>query len=188
MVRRSPSDVHGVVFQACSLKCKCNLMSNVMKEKWANLTPEQYSDWCAKLGKNNKGGRGFINYHKKLRPERVKRVIAAMTSPSGIGVRNGCKGKSEKDNQRLHGDEWMPRGTCTLIAAHHEMLKDDPERLTTEFIEKLCNIDCKCKVKKDWGDIRVKEELDYLKQRKPVEFNIEKAEMDIDELFRRLKG
>lgn len=32
------------------------------------------------------------------------------------------------------------RGTCDVLAAHHELLESDPERLTTEFLVKMiCN-------------------------------------------------
>jgi hypothetical protein len=29
------------------------------------------------------------------------------------------------------------RGTCDVLAAHHQMLGDDPERLSTQFLVKL---------------------------------------------------
>jgi hypothetical protein len=69
---------------------------------------------------------------------RSDRRIRRGTDKNGVG----------KINPRLDGEVWLPRGTCTLIAAHHEMLKDDPERLTTAFMEEICGVDCKCKVKK----------------------------------------
>ena len=31
---------------------------------------------------------------------------------------------------------------CTVLKSHHEVLKDDPERLTTDFIKKLSQCDC----------------------------------------------
>jgi hypothetical protein len=130
-----------------------------MKEKWANLTPKERGVWKANLKKaaQDRGGNGFIQYYKKLRPAKVKKVIEMMNNPiesTQPGDRYTVKGKSKKANPRLDGGEWMPRGTCTLIAAHHEMLKHDPERLSTEFIEKMCGVDCKCKIskKREKGD------------------------------------
>jgi len=32
---------------------------------------------------------------------------------------------------------------CTILKSHHDLLKDDPEHLPTEFIKKLSQ--CKCK-------------------------------------------
>jgi hypothetical protein len=36
---------------------------------------------------------------------------------------------------------------CTILKSHAEILKDDPERLSTDFIKKLSNCDC---IKKDF--------------------------------------
>ena len=138
-------------FTTCSHECRAKAMAVYMKEKWGALTPEERTAWRAKLGKGDHAGQGLIDYHKGLRPDRVKKVIEMMSTPIGktrAGGRYHVKGKSGKANPRLDGEEWMPKGTCTLIAAHHEMLKDDPERLTTAFMEKMCEVDCKCKIKK----------------------------------------
>ena len=32
--------------------------------------------------------------------------------------------------------------TCEIIKKHHEILKEDPDHLPTEFIQKLIGIDC----------------------------------------------
>jgi hypothetical protein len=32
--------------------------------------------------------------------------------------------------------------TCQIIKKHHEILKEDPERLSTDFIQKIIGIDC----------------------------------------------
>jgi hypothetical protein len=31
---------------------------------------------------------------------------------------------------------------CRILKIHHELLKDDPERLTTDFIKKICKSKC----------------------------------------------
>ena len=32
--------------------------------------------------------------------------------------------------------------TCEIIKEHHEDMKDDPERLTTEFMKRIVNTEC----------------------------------------------
>jgi len=144
-------------FKACSASCKRHLMSKFMKDKWANLTQEEYEHWVDNQSDGHRGqeGKGLTDYHKSLRPAKVSKLIEMMKSPTKeVGSnkdRYTAKGKGKTKNPRLTGDEWMPRGTCTVIAAHHEMLKDDPERLSTAFIQKMCRVDCKCKVNKPTG-------------------------------------
>lgn len=36
----------------------------------------------------------------------------------------------------------LPKSTCTILKAHNEMLKNDPERLTTGFLQKLIGVKC----------------------------------------------
>lgn len=33
-------------------------------------------------------------------------------------------------------------GACEIIKKHHEYMKDDPERLTTEFMKRIINTEC----------------------------------------------
>jgi hypothetical protein len=35
---------------------------------------------------------------------------------------------------------------CTILKSHAELLKDDPERLSTDFIKKMSKCDCKKQV------------------------------------------
>ncbi len=143
-------------FVTCSKECKYNMLREYMQDKWDNLTPEQRDVWTSKLGAKDRANDGNSNglsaYHKSLRPARVKEVVEKMsqpaerTSPNG---RNANKGQSGKYNPRTDPDHWLPRGTCTLIAAHHEMLKDDPERLSTDFMQKICRVNCGCRTKKE---------------------------------------
>jgi hypothetical protein len=51
----------------------------------------------------------------------------------------------EAQKKRYGTDPNTPTGreiTCEIITKHHEILKEDPERLSTEFIQKLIGIDC----------------------------------------------
>lgn len=43
--------------------------------------------------------------------------------------------KRRKDDGAYHG-------VCKIICKHHEEMKDDPERLTTEFIQKIVKVKC----------------------------------------------
>jgi hypothetical protein len=63
------------------------------------------------------------------------------------------KPKSEKQRRKMNGAQkkrWgtnpaTPTGkviTCEIIKKHHEKLKEDPDHLSTEFIQKLIGIDC----------------------------------------------
>jgi hypothetical protein len=36
----------------------------------------------------------------------------------------------------------IKKETCCLIKKHHDEMKDDPERLTTDFIQKLISVNC----------------------------------------------
>lgn len=68
----------------------------------------------------------------EIRAKSVARVIEIMSTPFSKTTPHGrysSKGKSGKNR-----DKTMPRGVDTLIAAHNEMMKDDPERLSTEFM------------------------------------------------------
>jgi len=39
------------------------------------------------------------------------------------------------------GEEYR-RSPCKVLELHHEKMKDDPERLTTEFLKKLIKVEC----------------------------------------------
>jgi hypothetical protein len=49
-------------------------------------------------------------------------------------------------HKKRHGtDPETPTGreiTCGILKKHHKKLKKDPERLSTEFMQKLIGIDC----------------------------------------------
>ena len=43
---------------------------------------------------------------------------------------------------RLKLEESKNKSACNIIHAHHDLLKDDPDHLTTEFLQKIIKIDC----------------------------------------------
>jgi hypothetical protein len=54
-------------------------------------------------------------------------------------------------------------------------------------MQKMCRVNCKCKTPHvSWDEIKAKEAVAFLKQKKPAGFNLEEAEDEIDEMFRRL--
>jgi hypothetical protein len=50
---------------------------------------------------------------------------------------------SVAQRKRYGTDPDTPTNTCDIIQQHHEFLKDDPEHLSTDFIQNLIGINCK---------------------------------------------
>jgi len=40
-------------------------------------------------------------------------------------------------------ENWHNKCICKILKKHHEQLKDDPEHLSTEFLQKIIGIKCK---------------------------------------------
>jgi hypothetical protein len=164
---------NGKVFFTCSRSCRGHMVGLMAKERWANYTPEQRKALVEKMHVGNSyTGEALVEYHRSQRPDRVAKFIMMTSAQTRIPKRKTSQGayvhSKPATNPRLHADEWLPRGTCTVIAAHHEMLKDDPDRLTTDFMEKMCGVKCRCRVGKD-------------NKQEVIE-----AEMTVDEVFERL--
>ena len=141
------SEANGTTFQACSVECRRNLQSVYHKKWWANLTPEERVSVTQHAG----NPKGLIEYHRKRRPLKIKKILELMQTPvEGTKPHERNLGRGEKYNPRLHkqGSSHV-FGTCAVISAHHELLKDDPERLSTEFMQKICKVNCKCKKDKE---------------------------------------
>jgi hypothetical protein len=49
---------------------------------------------------------------------------------------------SEAQRKRFGTDPDTPTSTCDIIKKHHEILKEDQERLSSDFIQKTIGIDC----------------------------------------------
>ena len=43
----------------------------------------------------------------------------------------------------IHNNKPRKPRVCDALTQHHNQLKDDPEHLTTEFIQKLVGVKCK---------------------------------------------
>ncbi len=48
-----------------------------------------------------------------------------------------------KTHKELKESESLKKQTCKILREHAEEMKDDPEHLTTEFMQKLIGIKCK---------------------------------------------
>ena len=86
-------------------------------------------------GKDN----ALSQYYRKLRKKTLPAAIEFYTTPipekpSEQHIKNARQCRAKRAD--------IPRGVCTLIQAHHEALKDDPERLTTDFMEEIIGVKC----------------------------------------------
>jgi len=96
--------------------------SAVLKEAWSR--PEVRERHAQKSG-----------YHKMVSLDIVNRVIEIMSDdPVKLLGRNTLRRGCDKSQRFVR---FMPMGVCTLMRAHREMLKDDPERLSTEFMQSI---------------------------------------------------
>jgi len=66
-----------------------------------------------------------------------------------INNKGGDKYRSKRENkdkinkaQREHRQHIKEGAACDIIKKHSEDMKDDPERLTTEFMKSIVNIEC----------------------------------------------
>jgi len=70
--------------------------------------------------------------------ERVRQAI--------IKLRGDARRKMRQAQRRRYGTgPTTPTGreiACEILKKHHETLKEDPECLSTEFMQKLIGIDC----------------------------------------------
>jgi hypothetical protein len=67
-------------------------------------------------------------------------------------ISEGNAGKKYTEEQRRNinaaqkkrsgTDPDTPTSTCDIIKKHHEILSEDPERLSSDFIQKMIGIDC----------------------------------------------
>jgi hypothetical protein len=58
------------------------------------------------------------------------------------GLYTKGRGNNISDVRTLQYSDLIRMGTCEIIKKHHADMKNDPERLTTDFIQKIVRIDC----------------------------------------------
>ena len=104
-------------------------MSEAQKKRWEN--PEERK----KISIGNKGKKHSEEARKKM-------------SEAGKGKTKSEEQRrkmSEAQRKRYGTDPKKPTGreiTCEIIKEHHETLKEDPEHLSTDFIQKIIGINC----------------------------------------------
>ena len=97
-------------------------MSARLKEAWSR--PEVRERHAQRSG-----------YHGMVSLDKVNRVIEIMSDdPVKSLGRNTLRHECGRNQRYVRS---MPMGVCTLMRAHREMLKDDPERLSTGFMQSM---------------------------------------------------
>lgn len=108
------------------------------KEKWANLTPEQRKQWTDNINESHHcDGQGFIDYWADHNEKMLAHTVNAIQNhKGGISV-----------TERI--DMKISQSPCVLLKAHAIIMKDDPERLTTDFLQNLIGRKCRTNVKNE---------------------------------------
>lgn len=92
------------------------------KTAWSKSTEDERKTVVKQRGLINANGyKNLMNYHDSMRPKRVERILSEIA----LGVRPHLS------------------GTCAILTAHSQLLKDDPDKLTTEFLQNLIQSNCK---------------------------------------------
>ena len=71
-----------------------------------------------------------------------ERNAAAYIKRRGLPNQYGGRGSGDSILQ-FRNTELKNKSACSIIRNHHEQLKDDPERLSTEFLKSVISVDCK---------------------------------------------
>lgn len=126
------SEYHGKVFFTCSKECQYIMQSRNGKEKWANLSPKKRAEWINKITSSHAcDGQGFIDYWAEHNEKMLINTINALKNHKG--------GISVHDRHNLK----ISQSPCVLLRAHAIVMKDDPERLTTDFMQHLIGRKCR---------------------------------------------
>lgn len=105
-------------------------------------TKDGLSDWCKSCLKistknwqrNNKDRLKEIHNNWKMRnPEKLKECVSSWKSRNHEKVKQYVKRSYQRRQQK---------DCCEIIRQHHEDLKDDPERLSSDFIKSLVRVKC----------------------------------------------
>jgi len=121
-------------------------MSEAQKKRWEN--PEERK----KISIGNKGKKHSEEARKKMSEVRKGKIVSEeirrKMSEAGKGKTKSEEQRrkmSEAQRKRYGTDPKKPTGreiTCEIIKEHHKTLKEDPEHLSTDFIQKIIGINC----------------------------------------------
>jgi len=89
-----------------------------------------------KIGEAQKGKIISEEFRQKMSELHKGKIISKETREK---MREAHKKRMGPD----HKGDPRKKSTCTTITEHHETMKDDPEHLSTDFIQKLIGKDCK---------------------------------------------
>ena len=89
-----------------------------------------------KLGAAHKGKIVSEETRQKMSEAIKGKIISKETREKMREAHKKRMGSNHKGDPRR-------KSTCTTITEHHETMKDDPEHLSTDFIQKLIGKDCK---------------------------------------------
>lgn len=99
------------------------------KEVWNNLSEEEKEERIRKtMESRTNPGKGLTDYWKDHNTKMLEHTINMIKDHKGmVKVQERTKLK-------------ISQSPCVLLKAHAIVMKDDPERLTTEFCQKLMGI------------------------------------------------
>ena len=121
-------------------------MSEAQKKRYED--PEERR----KISEGNKGKKHSEEARRKMseawnagpKSEEARRKISEAHTGKPLSEEHRRKMR-EAQRKRYGTDPNTPTGreiACDILKKHHETLKEDPERLSTEFMQKLIGIDC----------------------------------------------
>lgn len=104
-------------------------------KKWRKNNPEMFKEQVRKYREKNpekvkKWRQNYSKKHKKELNEQTKKYLK--THPD-----------KAKKWARISYTRKMKKETCSILQKHAEDLKDDPEHLSTAFLQKIIGIKCK---------------------------------------------
>jgi hypothetical protein len=128
----NPSRITGKTFFTCSKTCQYIMTGKLNKERWNNLTEEQREKQINRFSIYHKNKRiGFDKYWSAHNEKMLEHTVSVMKDHKGM----------VKDHERAGLN--ISKNPCILLKAHAILLKDDPERLTSDFCQNLMGRKCK---------------------------------------------
>jgi hypothetical protein len=125
------SRTYGKKFFSCSITCRDILTRKCLKEHWDSMTPEQREERVRKITQTDDGHeKGFKAYWTKHNEKMVLLVATQLMHPKVI--------MTTRERKKAN----LSTNTCVMLKAHARVMREDPERLTSEFCQQIINKDC----------------------------------------------
>ena len=130
------------------------MVSEETRRKMSEAQKKRYEDpeERKKISEGNKGKKHSEEARRKMseawkagqpKSEEARRKISEAHTGKPLSEEHRRKMR-EAQKKRYGTDPNTPTGreiACEILKKHHETLKEDPERLSTEFMQKLIGID-----------------------------------------------